>query len=228
MNIPLSALLTIIVVCPFLFAQDSGPVVEGKVLKKGVYERITGLQKAHSSIETGCDIFYYPFPLKGRYNRAAFDSAAGKMVPFLARHGKVTAVSFKTLSICLYGVGDSSGGARYIVLPLEVRTKAAEKKIEVQSFVNLDKEGNFIPSDTRHTLSNITIEMRCRFVVVDLRENARVFDAWYYARAGSDDAMRDGRQPAGKNAGRSADDQSLRCVLYIIDKVKRHLARKFG
>ncbi|MBN1129431.1 MAG: hypothetical protein JXA71_10615 [Chitinispirillaceae bacterium] len=227
MKYPKSLLVSLALAGSVIPAPDSGVFVDIPAMKKASYDRIAAFEKSIVPLESGCAILYHAQPLRGCYRSAGFDSSAARMLRFLALKGTVTARSTGALADCISGGPDSCGGARYGVLPLEVWTKTTEKKTAVQSVFNLDKEGNFIPSDRQRTLSSRAIEMRCRFVVVDLRENTRVFDAWFFARASSDDALKNGASASGNMAGKSVDELSVRCTLYIIDKVKRDLSRKF-
>jgi hypothetical protein len=223
-------LITIAALCigtPVYSLPDTAAPVDEKTLRKRAYQRIATLDKVRSPLEKGCAFVYHAYPLKGSYRAAPFDSAASLVSAFLSGRGSVTSLSTRGLFSCLSGTGESCCGARYLVLPLDVSSQTTRKKAVVQSFVNLDKEGNFIPSNTSRTLESSTIEITVRFVVVDLQTNRVVFETRKTAKAGSDDHLKEEFPNKGKKSSSRPDDQWRRCVLYIVEKVKETLAAEF-
>jgi hypothetical protein len=102
-----------------------------------------------------------------------------------------------------------------------------EKKTSVQTVFELDKDGNFVPSYDGRVLASRSIEMRMRFVIIDLAAGAVVWSANFSQKAASDDFLKEGGQAAAAGGARRGDDQSYRCVMYIVDKVKEKLSREF-
>ena len=102
-----------------------------------------------------------------------------------------------------------------------------EKKASVQNVVTLDKDGNFIPSFAGHDFVSRTVELNVRYVIIDLAALAIVWSARINGMAASDDFLKESGPAAALGPSRRGDDQSYRCVMYIVEKVKGKLAREF-
>jgi hypothetical protein len=102
-----------------------------------------------------------------------------------------------------------------------------EKKTSVQTVFELDKDGNFVPSYDGRVLASRSIEMQIHFVIIDLSAGAIVWSARISGRAASDDFLKQGGKTAASGSSRRGEDQSYRCVMYIVDKVKEKLTREF-
>jgi hypothetical protein len=212
---------------PAVARQNIISSLDEKILKKTTHDRIVSLPSRPAKLETGASFACHARPLKGSFTIGEFDSAGNALTAFLKKRGSASAMSTRTLHACLSGHADSCATIRYCLVPLEVRTVKKEKKASVLTVFELDKEGNFVPSYDGRTLASRSVEIQVRFVIIDLTAGAIVWSARISGRAASDDFLMDEGAAAAPGPSRRCNDQSYRCVMYIVDKVKEKLAREF-
>ncbi|MBN2035399.1 MAG: hypothetical protein JW768_01535 [Chitinispirillaceae bacterium] len=206
-------------------AEEKARTIDGS--KQHVYDRIRALSVRRGPLVKNRSVNYYAYPLKGRYYEKDFDSAASSMRALLSRYGTVRFASLQELVPLLSRKSETTMHRGYLILPVEIRSSRKEKRAVVQSFVNLDNEGNFVPADESRTITSTGVETRIRFVAVDLDDLTIVFDLWLKGRAGSGDFGEEGFPDRGKSKSRRLRDQSLRSVMYIVEKVKGEIKRQF-
>jgi hypothetical protein len=221
------AALVLLSALPASARQNIISSLDETILKKMTVDRIVSLPSRPAALETGASFAYHARPLKGSFIKREFDSAGTVLAAFLKKHGSVSAMSTKKLHACLSGHVDSCAAVRYCLVPLEVRSVKKERKTSVQSVFELDKEGNFVPSYDGRVLASRSIEMQMRFVVIDLPAGVVVWSARICGSAASDDFLKEDSPAAASGPSGRRDDQSYRCVMYIVEKVKEKLARVF-
>jgi len=201
--------------------------LDGKILNKMTFDRIVSLPSQPAKIETGASFACHARPLRGSFIKKEFDSAGTALMSFLKKRGSVSSMSTRALHSCLSGHTDSCANIRYCLVPLEVRTIKKEKKMSVQTVFELDKDGNFVPSYDGRTVASRSVEMQTRIVIIDLRAGVVVWSAHISGRAASDDFLMDDRMAMQHGPSQRREDQSFRCVMYIVQKVKEKLVREF-
>jgi hypothetical protein len=140
-----------------------------------LYNRISALPSTDSVISADANICYLKYPLKGAFDRRTFDSAAIALSTIFTKTKPAAIIGKAALDSCL---SKKSGfrGCGYCLLPLEIASVAREKKMSVGNFVKLNKDGDFVPSQTAHTLTARETETRLRFVLLDLTAQKIVVD----------------------------------------------------
>ena len=193
---------------------------------EGLYRRIASLPASNAKIAIGQKIIYRKYPVSGNYPKRAFDSAAATMTAFLAKYGTVRVISAGDLDSCLSGNPDSCRTFRYCCMPLEIASISKEKTMRVGNFVKLDKNGDFVPSQTATTIASSETETRVRFVVIDLAARTIVFDVQEKRTGGGGllDKTTAGKEPSAQEKKTSAVSEN---VLEIVGRITGRLRERF-
>ena len=211
----------------FVHARTDSSAAVVKETRQKAYAHITALPSQPAPLEKGASVFLVVHPLRGAFVKREFDSATARLAAFLDPHACTRIITPERLLANLTGRSDSGDRARYCILPLEIKTVRKERKASVQNVVKLDKEGNFVPSTAGRDLSSTTVDVRVRYVAVDLQSRTIPWSVLLTATASSDDFLLEEEAVVVSGPGRRCNDQSYRCVMYIVDKVKEKLAREF-
>jgi hypothetical protein len=211
----------------FVHARTDSSVAVIKKTRLKAYAHITALPSQPAPLEKGASVVLVVHPLRGAFVKRDFDSAASRLAAFLDPHACTRIITPERLLANLTGHSDSGDRARYCILPLEIKTVRKERKASVQNVVKLDKEGNFVPSSAGLDLSSTTVCVRVRYVAVDLQSITIPWSVHLTATASSDDFLMEEEAVVVSGPVRRRNDQSYRCVMYIVEKVKEKLAREF-
>jgi len=194
-------------------------------VKLRLLQKINAFPHEKVPFQSGRMILYQRYPLSGRYPAAAFDMAAKGIEALLSRHGIVHDITARQLCDCLLESSDSCSGFRYLAMPCEISAIAHEKKVEVGSFVKLNREGDFTPAHATRIICSRTTEVAVRFVMVDLDTRAIVFDDREKTMVSDDEAIR-GATPNGENSGMPVKDQVRTGILRVAAKIETKIKAK--
>lgn len=196
------------------------------VVKQDLLLKIEALPHDSAALRDSAVVLYERYPLSGKFPSFAFDSIARKIERLLARHGRVRELKLRDLDTVLPAAADSGGGARYFFVPCAITAVVHEKKQEVGSFVKLNREGDFVPTNVTHVLGSRSTDVIVRFVMVDLAGSAVIFDDRESVTVSDDEAVR-GTLPKNESAGKPAGDQVATGVMRIASKVAVKLRKRF-
>lgn len=194
-------------------------------LKQRLLQKINAFPHEKVPFGSGRMILYQRYPLSGRYPAAAFDMAAKGIEAVLSRRGIVHDITARQLCDCLLGSADSCSGFRYLAMPCEISAIAHEKKVEVGSFVKLNREGDFTPAHATRTICSRTTEVAVRFVMVDLDARAIVFDDREKTTVSDDEAIQ-GTALNGENSHLPVKDQVRTGILRVAAKIETKIKAK--
>ncbi len=220
-----AAVLAALVVAAASFERPDSSARPAAV-KPARLREINALPHRGGPLPPGPLIFLYQrYPLSGNYPPAAFDTAAKKIEALLARRGRVREIGAGDLSNGLFKRIDTGGQYRYLVTPCEIGAVTHEKKLEVGSFVKLNREGDFVPTKSTRAIDSRTTEVTVRFVMVDCASATVVFDDREKATVSDDEAVQ-GAAPKNEKKGVRTPDQVRTGVIRIAPKVAAKLRNK--
>jgi hypothetical protein len=104
-----------------------------------------------------------------------------------------------------------------------------KKKMSVGNFVKLDKNGDFVPSQTATTISSSETETHLRFVIVDLVARSIVLDIKEKRTRGGDllDALPGAKAPTEQEKkNRAIRDNVMEIMERIKGKVRERIVGK--
>ncbi len=194
-------------------------------VKRSLLRKINTFPHAMVQFPDSVTILYQRYPLSGNYPAAAFDTAAKKIEALLSQHGTLHEITIRKLAGCLLDANDSCVPFRYLATPCGISAESREKKAEVGSFVKLNREGDFVPTNATRTINSRTTEVTVRFVMVDLDARTVVFDDWEKATVSDDETIR-GISHKGEKPGTPARDQVWTGIMRVTAKVEAKIKTK--
>jgi hypothetical protein len=196
------------------------------VVKHSLLQKIDALPHDSAALGDSAEIFFERYPLSGTFPSFAFDTAARKIETLFARHVRVRELRLRNLDTDLPAAALSGRGTRYFFAPCGITAIAHEKKQEVGSFVKLNREGDFVPTNTTRVVGSRSTDVIVRFVLVDLAARTVVFDDREKVTVSDDEAVR-GTLPKDESPGTPAGDQVATGVMRIAAKVAVKLRKRF-
>ena len=221
-----AGIVLVIAVSFMAYVQGSPSRPAPSVIKHDILRKIDSLPQDSAALRDSAEILCERYPLSGSFPSAAFDTVARKIEKLLARHVRVREVRLQDLDTVLPATALSGRGARYLLVPCGIAAIVHEKKREVGSFVKLNREGDFVPTNTTRVIGSRSTDVGIRFVMIDLAARTVVFDDREKVTVSNDEAVR-GTLPKDESAGRVAKDQVSIGVMRIAEKVVAKLRKRF-
>lgn len=191
-------------------------------VNKAIENVLAGFAAKQTVLSKGGMIAFQKLPIAGNDgDERACAEFSKKMASFLTKRGPVRYVSKEGMYFCLSGAAVYNDACRYLALPYEISVLSNERKMNVSSFVKLDKAGNFVPTTKGTTLKALERKTIVRFMIIDLLKKTIAFDERV------EDIDKGFKELDAKNANDSQNVAGKNSILVVESKFEELLKKQF-